>query len=118
MIDAAHGKSLADKHAPVLDKQARSFRQLLSFEPPRQWLALRRLAYAANRVYLHSGFGHGRVTLAIPEPDLAKLRALPPGSGNMLIEPHPAPLDANLMFHRVTGCFIRRPADACSKHRG
>jgi 1-acyl-sn-glycerol-3-phosphate acyltransferase len=87
------------------------FWKTLDFEAPRYSPLAWRIASAANRIFC-LGFGgsaHGSITPILPESALAELRSIPQGAGNILVGPHPGPLDAHLMFH-LLGAAHRGPA--------
>ncbi len=88
-----------DQYDPVPAKNARRFRKILSFEPPQHSPLVRRIACLANGLYLRVGGPHrGAIKLRLPASEIAKLRAIPEGSGNILVGPHPGPFDSHLMF--------------------
>ncbi len=92
-----------DQYDPVPTRKTRKFRNMLSFEAPRHSRLARCIAYLANRLFYFrlGGSRHGAVTPILPQGELAKLRSIPQGSGNILVSPHPGPLDPQLIFHLV-----------------
>jgi 1-acyl-sn-glycerol-3-phosphate acyltransferase len=78
-----------------------SARDTLRFEPPAPARWARRFASFASWLY-HlrlGGFRCGPIDPIIHQADIDRLKSIPSGTGNLLVGPHPGPLDAQLMFH-------------------
>jgi len=96
-----------DEYAYGPAGEIRHARDMLAFKAPSPSPRFQRVAAWLNRVlYLRFGMmRHGRATPVIARSELAKLRAIPSGAGNLLVGPHPGPLDPSLMFYLATKAY-------------
>jgi 1-acyl-sn-glycerol-3-phosphate acyltransferase len=90
-----------DQYDPIAARDIREAREIFRFEAPRYSRVVRRIAYLANwLIHLRlGGSQHGIVIPILPTSEISTLRAIPAGSGNILVGPHPGPVDPQLIFH-------------------
>ena len=90
-----------DQYDSVPSKSPGRFWKTQSFATPKYSPWARRITSLANRVFYFrlGGLRHGTVIPILPESELTKLKAIPRGAGNILVGPHPGPLDAYLMSY-------------------
>lgn len=72
---------------------------------------MRKITALAVRIFFLKlgGSGHGSVVATLRERDAQVLRSIPADAGNLLVGPHPGPIDAQLMFLIITAAY-RGPA--------
>lgn len=93
-----------DEYSSGPPSEARHARDILTFRRPRSSPLFQRIAAWLNWVlYLRLGLmRYGSAKPIVARQELAKLKAIPTGAGNILVGPHPGPLDPNLMFYLAT----------------
>ena len=90
-----------DQYDPTSAKEIRKFRDIFRFEAPRYSYLVQRVAYLANWFFQLrlGGSRHGIVIPSLPESELEILKTVREGAGNLLVGPHPGPVDPQLIFH-------------------
>jgi Acyltransferase len=90
-----------DQYDPISARNIRQAREIFRFQAPRYSDVARGIAYLANWLLQLrlGGSQHGTVIPILPASEIATLRAIPGGSGNILVGPHPGPVDPQLIFH-------------------
>jgi 1-acyl-sn-glycerol-3-phosphate acyltransferase len=90
-----------DQYDPTSTRGTLKFRDIFHFEEPQYSHLVQRVAYLANWLF-HLRFGgshHGTVIPVLPKSSFVPLDSIREGAGNILVGPHPGPIDPQLIFH-------------------
>ncbi|MGI9520010.1 MAG: lysophospholipid acyltransferase family protein [Hyphomicrobiaceae bacterium] len=100
-----------DLYDPASPSNARKFQSILEFDEPKYSQGVKWAAYWANWLLQLrlGGSRHGRIVPVLPASELEALTSIPEGAGNLLVGPHPGPVDPQLIFH-LLGRVHRGPA--------